>query len=74
MKLMLAQNIRAAARCRLCRTAGAAAGGCLQKCPCRPPLGGLSGPADGMAGRPTLALTAKGQGESTPALRAIIYE
>lgn len=45
-----------------------------KKCPCRPPLGGLPGPADGMAGGPTPALTAKGQGESTPALRAIIYE
>lgn len=53
---------------------GAAPGSRLRRFPCGPPLGGLSGPADGMAGGPTPALTAKGQGESTPALRAIIYE
>ena len=71
MKLMLAQNTaqqRAAARTEQ------QAQRRLRRFPCGPPPGCLPGPADGMAGRPTPALTAKGQGESTPALRAIIYE
>lgn len=62
MKLMFAQNTaqqRAAARTE---QQAAAPGSCLQKCPCRPPLGGLPGPAGRMAGGPTPALTAKGQG------------
>ena len=70
MKLMLAQNTaqqRAAARTEQQAHR-------LRRFPCGPPPGCLPGPADGMAGRPTPALTAKGQGESTPALRAIIYE
>ena len=63
MKLMLAQNTaqqRAAARTEqqaqrraaACKNALAAGPGCLP------------GPADGMAGRPTPALTAKGQGRA----------
>ena len=70
MKLMLAQNIRTQRKAHsltqenLAEAIGAAPGSCLQKCPCRPPLGGLPGPADGMAGRPTPALTAKGQGRA----------
>ena len=62
MKLMLAQNTaqqRAAAR-----TEQQAQGSRLRRFPCGPPLGGLSGPADGMAGGPTPALTAKGQGRA----------
>ena len=74
MKLMHAQNTaqqRAAARTEQQAQRRAAA---CKKYPCRPPLGGLSGPAGRMAGRPTPALTAKGAGESAPPLRAIIYE
>lgn len=73
MKLMLAQNTaqqRAAARTE--QQAQRRAAAC--KMPLPPAASRFSGPAGRMAGRPTPALTAKGQGESTPALRAIIYE
>ena len=69
MKLMLAQNTaqqRAAARTEQQAQLPA-------KMPLPPAAWRFIRPG-GRNGRPTPALTAKGQGESTPALRAIIYE
>lgn len=73
MKLMLAQNTaqqRAAARTeqQAQRRQPPA------KIPLRPAAWRFIRPGGRNGRRPTPALTAKGQGESTPALRAIIYE
>lgn len=72
MKLMLAQNTaqqRAAARTE--QQAQRRAAACKNALAARRFAVFRPG---GQNGRPTPALTAKGQGESTPALRAIIYE
>lgn len=64
MKLMLAQNTaqqRAAARTE--QQAQRRAAACKNALAARR-LAGLSGPVDGMAGGPTPALTAKGQGRA----------
>ena len=70
MKLMLAQNIRTQRKAHsltqenLAEVIGAAPGSRLRRFPCGPPPGCLPGPAGRMAGGPTPALTAKGQGRA----------